>query len=891
MDSILTFVLNNISNVINEEITLLGGLGGELQSIKDELQQMMEFLKGADSLVEAHPDVRSWVHQVRDVAYDTEDILEEFMIHCTYPHYRGLYGRARKVKIRLKALKAQHQLASRIQDIKNRISNISEAHARYQIRYGMDERRPSDMPAISRRSDRRGDALFLEEADLVGIEKPKREVTEMLFSDDSRRSVISVVGMGGLGKTTLVKQVYDDVYVKSQFSHYAWITVSESFKMEDLFKQAIRQLFHIDGQQLPHDLDAMDINGLKQEVHKFLQSKRYLVVFDDVWKPTDWHAIHMAFPRNREGSRVVITTRNFEICQAASNTEEKGFIYLLPKLFDEEARKLFCRKAFNGATSCPKHLKEICQKFLKACDGLPLAIVVVGSILASKSPRTEEWDLFYRNSGEELEHHSITKHDMTAEEVAESYLNELISRSLLQVANFKDHGNIKAIRIHDMVRQLILRKSREQNITSILREQDQMIGFQDKVRRLAIHGCNSCNTEQPKKMCKSLRSLVLFEFNGASTIQKPFLSTILRFSGRLIKVLDLRGAPLTDIPDEIFNLILLKYLSLRNTKVCFIPKSIRKLQNLETLDLKGTHVDRLPIQILQLHQLRHLLVYSYQKMIGYLAFDCLESCKIPYKISNLKSLQKISYIEAERVGDFKIVNEIGKLVQLRSLGITKLRKEDGIELCSSLEKLIELRSLVIVAMSKEEVIDLQCSLSSSALTFLRFLELRGRLEKLPQWISSLHGLTRVTLGWSRLRDKDPLKFLQDLPNLVQLDLDRAYEGEGLNFRAGGFLSLKVLTLVSLHGLSSVRMEEGAMPLLENLWIAKCQSMEKVPIGIEYLRHLKDLEFSDMSDAFVKELKIRVANMRIIHVPRLVISNWIDGRWQAHLFNKKTGLFL
>ncbi|KAG9146402.1 hypothetical protein Leryth_020111 [Lithospermum erythrorhizon] len=686
----------------------------------------------------------------------------------------------------------------------------------------------------------------------------------------------------------------------------------------------------------------MDINGLRQLVYESLQSEKYIVVFDDVWHRTDWDAIHLAFPRNEYGSRVVITTRNNELTKAASNTENGGFIYHLKPLAEEEARQLFCKKAFGGSSSCPPHLTEVCKNLLTACEGLPLAIVVIGSALATKSRRTEEWDLFYRSLGEvsksnnslnvmmkllSLSYYDLPNYlrvcllylsifpedamiekmtlirlwiaegfvqeklSMSMEEVAEGHLYELLDRSLLQVAEIYHDGRVKAVRIHDIVRKMIILQAKEQNITTIISSKG-VRGSTNKARRIAIHGSFDEGSTQLESICKSLHSLVFFESTGL--ISKQALDILLHDGRRLIKVLDLRGVPLEEIPNELFSLVHLKYLSLRNTGIKSIPKSIEKLLNLETLNLKGTLVTKLPREIVKLQKLRHILVYSYREAVsGLVLFNRISSFSAPYKISELKSLQKICFIEADEMGNVKIVKEIGELTKLRRLGIMKLRTKDGKEFCSSLEKLAQLRSLSIVSFEEEEVIDLQYSLSSN-LIFLRTLELWGRMEQLPRWISSLQGLTYVSLRWSRVRD-DPLQYLQDLPNLVKIYLECVYEGEELCFKAGGFPALKWLTLWSLPELRLVKVEEGSMPLLEELKFGDCIAMVEVPSGIQHLEHLQYLRFYDMPTLFVKALENMDKESKdykwILQLPRLVVSDMVNQRWNNRFLHKATGKFI
>ncbi|XP_028126560.1 disease resistance protein RPM1-like [Camellia sinensis] len=352
---------------------------------------------------------------------------------------------------------------------------------------------------------------------------------------------------------------------------------------------------------------------------------------------------------------------------------------------------------------------------------------------------------------------------------------------------------------------------------------------------------------------------------------------------QLLTVLDLKGALLETFPNEVLKLIQLRYLSLRGTNVKVIPKSIGKLQNLETLDLKDTYVTELPDDILKLQQLRHILLYRYkQDLVPSICFQHHCGFKAPTEIGSLSSLQKLCSIETNHDNGTILLGEVGKLTQLRKLRIEKLRNEDGRVLCSSLEKLSNLRSLVVRAAGEDEIIDLD-SLSSTP-QLLRTLYLVGRLHKVPHWIPSLHSLVRVILAWSKLKDVDPLESLQGLPNLVELQLRRTYEGKELCFKAGGFQRLVRLGLAGLKRLRWVKVEAGSMPHLEELFICECKLVEELPYGIEHLTNLKSLYFVDISYGLSLSLDINLEGgnyWKIAHIPEVWIGDTMSGSMQGN----------
>lgn len=465
------------------------------------------------------------------------------------------------------------------------------------------------------------------------------------------------------------------------------------------------------------------------------------------------------------------------------------------------------------------------------------------------------------------------------EEVAEGYLNELFARSLIQVAETTCNGKVKMCRIHDLLRQIIILKSRSQNFAVIYKEEN--VSWPEKVRRLSAH--NRLQNVPHDKSFSHLRSLLLFDMVGS--LSKSSIYRFLSGGFRLLSVLDLQAAPLEIFPDEVVRKFHLRYLSLRNTRVKKLSKSIGKLRLLETLDLKHTHVTKLPVEILKLQQLRHLLVYCYE-IESYTPFHSKSGLGALAGIASLQSLQKLCFVKANKGGGV-IGKELGSLNQLRRLGVLKLRKEEGMPLCSSIEKLSNLRSLSLTSIKEDEIIDLQHI--SSPPQFLQRLYLTGRLEKLPQWMASLHGLVRVFLKWSRLKD-DPLETLQHLPNLVHLEFLQVYGGEILCFKAQGFQKLNLLGLDKLEGLRTVIVEDGAMPYLEKLIIRRCKLLEKVPIGIELLNNLEVLEFSDMPHESMETIRSRVQgedHQKVAHIPKVYFTCWMNDCWVRYPLEGET----
>ncbi|XP_030474381.2 disease resistance protein RPM1-like [Syzygium oleosum] len=918
-ESTVTYLLGKLKNFLEDGVQVLGGAKEEVNSVKRQLEYIVAFLRVADSLEESDEEVKVWVKQLREIAYDTEDALDEFKLLLAHDHGIGFAGLLSKMSCCIKNMKGRYRIASEMKSINSRIKNIYDGHWRIRDKLNKVEHHNGSSKPDDTWKDQRGNALLLDKAELVGISEPTKKLVGWLIEGASTRQVIVVVGMGGLGKTTLVKQVYEDPEVKKHFMVRAWITLSQSPNIEEILQGMFRQIMGETEELVPPLEDNKDRLCLKMIIKDFLQKARYLIVVDDVWRINEWDAIKHALPNNTCGSRIIITSRNSDLAHTSCG-EFRGRVYKMEPLPADESWKLFCAKTFQG-NSCPPHLEETCRLILRKCEGLPLAIVAISGVLVSKDTRKkDEWDLVRRCLRTEIDcndkfrtlkrvlslsfddlpyylkscflHLSVfprgypiscgklirlwiaegfvdKKEGMTVEEAAQGYLYELLKRSLIEVAVKTTTGRIKYCRIHDFLLDIITSKSSHQGFAETAIEKYHI--WPDKVRRLSIQ--NSQQAMQHKRSLSQLRSLYMFG------VERSSMDAVLGSEMRLLTVLDLGTASLTRFPAQVAEWCYLRYLSFRYSKVRTVPNSIGKLQNLETLDLKHTYVTELPVVILKLQQLRHLLVYRY----GNTAYSRFQhGFKSPEGIGALQSLQKLCRIEAGNERNSSLMRELGKLTQLIRLGIVKLRREDARELCSSIGKLTKLQALSLVSADEDEIIDLQ-QLSSPP-PFLQRIYLKGRLEALPLWISSLDSLLVLHLRYSQLKD-NPLSSIGNLPNLVHLELVQVYEGTKLRFKANDFMKLRFLGLGSSDKLKCVEVEKGSMPCLEELFIESCKLLEKLPSGIEHLEKLKVLKFVDMPDELVKKLRRDGQDddyQKVAHVPEVYYGYRRERRWDVVL---------
>ncbi|XP_050246325.1 disease resistance protein RPM1-like isoform X14 [Quercus robur] len=893
VESVVSLAIQNLIPLLVQEAKLLKGLHEEVTSIRREMEMIQSFLKDADIRAEKDEKnnvAKTWVKQVREEAYHMEDVIDKYLLFAKQPHRRRqcLYFFPKIFHITIN-LKPRHVIASEIQRINKTLENIRRSAERYGFN-AIEQGSSSNDVVTDTWNDPRVASLFIEEAEVVGIESHRDELINWLIEGPSNRMVFSVVGIGGLGKTTLVKKVYDNNKVVPHFDCRAWITVSQPYKMDEILRDMIKQFYKARREFAPMEIDIMKVPSLIEELKTYLHEQRYLVIFDDIWDIGFWDHMKCTFPNNGKGNRIIITTRNEDV--APSNNESLDYyVYKLPFLPFENALELFCKKAFQRERGqCPRDFAELSNDIVERCEGLPLAIVAIGGLFSTKAKVVSEWRKVLDSLSSEFEIDSRLKsirrilsfsyHDlpynlkacflyfgmfpedcvincarltrlwiaegfvrekkgMTLEDVAQAYLNQLIHRSLVQVDEEDFIGRIRTCRVHDMMHEVILSRSKELSFDLV--SMSKYSNFERAARRLSIQ--NNVNTPLQSITSSQTRSILIL---GLDEVPNSFLMTC--FSNfKLMKVMDFEGAPINCIPKEVGSLFHLRYLSLRDTKVQMLPKSIGKLLNLETLDLKCSLVSELPAEISGLFKLRYLVAYNYNGDTKY-NIDTRRGIKIPNGIRHLESLQKLFYIEASSA---TLITELGSLAQLRKLSISKLKKENGMDLCTAIQKMSHLRSLEIKATSEEEVLNLQ-SLPSPPL-LLQTLGLYGRLEKLPEWIPKLKSILRIDLSWSKLME-DPLKVLQALPNLMSFSLHDGYGGEQLHIEGRSFQKLKELRFLNFGGLNRLIIDEGALPLLERLQIGECPQLKEVPSGIHHLKSLKKLEFSEMPTEFVLSLQ-------------------------------------
>ncbi|CAN6311490.1 unnamed protein product [Urochloa humidicola] len=884
------------------EASALSRLFGEIREMKEELEGMQFFLQGAERFKDTDNTTANFIKKIRGLAFDIEDVVDEFTYKLEDKHG----GFATKMKHRINRIWTWRRLTYKMREIKLKLEKIDKRKVRYDLRAIAKEDGRTD--SHYRYTDQI--SYFPEEENLVGIDENKELLMNCLRGDLRQPSVITTVwGMGGVGKTTLVTHVFNTV--KIDFDSAAWITVSKDYQVEDLLKQIIRgfQKSDLKG-ELRVDIVDMERRSLVEIIRDYLRGKRYILVLDDVWGVDLWFKIKDAFPSNSI-SRFIITSRIHYVAQLATGN---CMIELKP-LEAHHSWELFCKEAFwrNEIKICPDELNNLAQRFLDKCNGLPIAIACIGRLLSCKSPTYSEWESLYRELELQLTNNTIlnvsivlkvslddlpyilkncflhctifpegylikrkrlirhwlaegfireTEHK-TIEEVAEGYLYELVNRSLLQVVERNESGRVRSCRMHDIIRLLALTKSNEEGFCKVYDGSGSFSAA--KTRRLSTH---SADIEQLTKI-KELHVRSLYVFSKVLNIDslKSFLKSFY-----LLSTLDLQGAQIMELPDEVFNLFNLRFLGLRDTEIRNIPSTVGRLQKLEVLDIYNAKLLTLPETVSTLRKLRCLLAATDPKknIKGVVAWIGIQ---VPSGIKHMTSLQALQLVEASS----KTLCHLGSLTELRTFAITNVHRQQCADLCSAIKNMNHLVSLAIMATTETEQLQLEELCLPPTLSKL---ELGGQLDKkvIPQIVSSfsdLGNLTILALALSQL-DEDSFSWLLALHGLRGLWLDKAYEGKSLHFNAMSFPKLRQLSIADAPQLNSVKVEQSALESLLQLTLIDCPELKTLPDGIEHLKTLEKLYLRGASKQLTKQLQQKEPhecdgnNKKIGHIRRVTV---------------------
>ncbi|KAL7611991.1 hypothetical protein Lser_V15G05585 [Lactuca serriola] len=844
-------ILKKLASIAANEVALAWGYKEKLYTLEGTLKMIRAKLQDAENQKGQKHSVREWLKQLKDVVAEADDVVDEV-------HYEML---RREVKNRdrvalkvpslscFKQLKFRREMGHKIKNINEKLSQINKQANEL----GLQNEQPG--PVVPDRPYRETDPN-LGEFKVVGREDDEKRIIHLLTESrkEEKLTIVPIVGMAGIGKTTLAKCVYNNPKIQQHFDVKAWLCVSVKVDINTLLAKIYESL----AREKPKSETMVNLIECLEEK---LGSKRYLLVLDDVWNEErlyweDFRSV-MINVKSQIGSSILVTTRKLDMgtkTMVMNSCSLKG-------LLNDYCWNIFKERAFLAGQSPQPELEEIGCDIAKKCRGLPLLLNVIGGMLQNYSDpekwlaikNSKVWDLederervqkslelSFDNLPNSMAKQCFTycsifendtlmereelvqlwmalglvqadeERNKEMEDVGNDIVQILVSNSLFQTVRRDEYGNISRCSMHDLVHDLSLSLSKHESLCLVDKTNDE-IACIPQVKHLAFYQDENEDDEFKAKVSMFIerntvvRTLHTLFINGE--IEKFSLQRL-----KCIRILKLKGFSIEKLDDSIGGLVHLRYLDLSYSKIHVLPESIGKLYHLQTLKLPG----------------------------GFEQF--------PESMRNLISLR---YFKCDKNIPTNIVGQLISLRKLPSFTVLR-RKGHGIE---------ELRHLNNI---------------TGKLCISNLENVRSKEDAVKADLSRKKILYNIEFCWSEdddeganRNDNEVLEGLQPPADLKILTITR--------FSGDNFPEWVMKMAVNIDG--------KWMPLdkLVEITLSGCWSCLSLPT-LEHLPHLRDLVLRNMDSltcwrssdvtGSTKPLSPSLRSLQLKYMKRL--EKWIDG---------------
>ncbi|CAL4978902.1 unnamed protein product [Urochloa decumbens] len=712
LDAMASYVMNLIVNMVEEEWHMQWGFSSEIMKLEEKMKILQYFIADAEKRRITEYSVQRWVMRLKEAMYDTADILDLCQLNKAGDRkkFKDASWWRNLVPGSIQSIRFAHQIVSQIKEINQRLHEIHRDAENFNLKINLgsnlEQRKLTDAKMYRQNTT----SEFVESA-IVGemIKKDAKELVQVLTTDDNRHNimVVSIVGMGGIGKTTLAQKIFHEAAIEGHFNTRIWLTITQCFDEIDLLRSAIRHA----GGSTPSEEQNMSL--LTRTLTDVLSKGRFLLVMDDVWSDEAWN--HVLFTpiinasRNQQqGNRVLITTRLEDQARRMRTYFHQHHVSLLEEVDAWSLLKKQLPPTPNPVLGSDdlKHEEDVGMKIIRKCGGLPLAIKVMGGLLSTREQSEREWEAVlnhdaWSRAGLPMELDSriyLSYEDLSPplkqcflycslfpkgiirqsiiipmwisegfiqpqdrsnsyddrEAVATEYYWELVTRNLIEPTT---ESSITAYEftVHDVLRSFAEFMAREESLV-IQNEQAVVGNTHSLVRRLSIGSTQS--VREWHTLPKQVRMLII---NPRINIRPD--DTLSSLSS--LRVLLIKGADCDRLIDSLCHLRHLRYLHLEDTNISRLPDDIHRMQLLEHIVvLDSEKLENLPSSIIELVHLRTLNISGCNVKTVPKGFGGL---------TNLQTLSGFPHImDMHGGGGWCSLEELRSLSQLRNLTVNDL---------------------------------------------------------------------------------------------------------------------------------------------------------------------------------------------------------------------------
>ncbi|KAJ0860117.1 putative P-loop containing nucleoside triphosphate hydrolase, leucine-rich repeat domain superfamily [Helianthus annuus] len=877
LSAVLPVLFEKLASAVLKNIARDKGIDADIKKWERLLKQIDDVLADASQLEITKDSVKEWLNDLQHLAYDIDDVLDDLATEATHREFtsesEAITSRVRKL---IPNFSRGTTMLAELDSINSKLEYLVKEKDNLDLQV-RGETKPKN-------KFRRLQTSMVHESSIVGRQAEKEALVHMLLGDEpcnQNFSIVPIVGIGGVGKTTLARLLYHEKQVTDHFDLKAWVCVSDEFDCSCISKVIFQSV-------TGENKDFADLNLLQEDLRNHLREKKFLLVLDDVWSESfeDWETLVGPFHSCAHGSKIIMTTRKETFLRGMGYDSP----YQLQSLQHDDAMSIFAQHAL-GANNFDSHLllKPYGEGIVRKCDGLPLALISLGRLLRTRKNKeywklvldSEIWSLqdgggivpalrlSYYDLPAHLKHlftycclfpkgFMFDKNELVLLWMAEGFLNpttsnddieslgheyfdELLSRSFFQ--RVPDCESLFVM--HDLMNDLATSVAGD----LFLRFDSEM---EKGIREKMLEKCRHISFVREEyvtykkfesfERAKFSRTFLVLERSRQHSFLSDKILVDLLFNLPLLRVLSLSNFCITEVPECIGTLRHLRYLNLSQTRIKYLPESVGNLYNLQTLIVFGCNeLTKLPKSFLKLKKLRHFDTRDTQLLT-----------QMPLEIGELKSLQTLSKIIIGGESGF----EIAKLKELKNLrgkisivGLEKVQTAiQAREANVSQKRLSELEVEWSDApdgsqnemLGKEVLKELKpCN------DYLKQLKIGsyGGLE-FPIWVGdpSFHQLNLVSIrGCKKCTSLPPLG---QLPSLKELFIEGLEGVTVVGMELLGtdlhFPSLEILSFVDMPGWEKWSTNSGVVfPRLRHLHIINCPNL--VEVSLEALPSLNLLE--------------------------------------------------